>query len=62
LIALPDAERLSHACRLIFQRAATPTDQEQAKRFFAAYPGDDRKKWSAYARVLLASNEFITVD
>jgi hypothetical protein len=62
VVAQPESERLAFMCRLLFQRNANLADLEQAERFLAAYPGDARIKWSAYARVLLASNEFLHVD
>ncbi len=57
-----DDARLSQAFRLGFQREPSPAEREQAAHFFATYPGSIEEQWDAYARVLLASNEFIHLD
>ncbi|MFO0930159.1 MAG: DUF1553 domain-containing protein [Gemmataceae bacterium] len=70
LARLPDdPARVDRVCRLLFGRPATAADVSAAARFLAAYAGDvadpaerRRQAWSAYARVLLASNELLHVD
>ncbi|MFM8954138.1 MAG: DUF1549 and DUF1553 domain-containing protein, partial [Planctomycetaceae bacterium] len=66
-----DGARLQTACRLAFQRPATVSEQERAVRFLddvsarlTDVPEAGRRDaaWVALARVLLAGNEFITVD
>ncbi|MCO6457228.1 MAG: PSD1 domain-containing protein [Pirellulaceae bacterium] len=57
-----DASRLRLAFQRLFQRAPTAGEEQLAERFLAAYPGAMHEKWSAYARVLFSSNEFLYVD
>jgi hypothetical protein len=69
--ASDDRSRLDAACRLAFQRPATEAEHERAARFlddvagrFADLPEADRRtaSWIALGRVLLGSNEFVTLD
>ena len=63
LIAEPDdAARTNRAFQLLFQRLPTEAEVTQVKSFLDSYPGNAEEKWAAYARVLLASNEFLFVD
>ena len=71
LLALPDADRVSAAFRLAYQRPPTTRERAGARRFLNAYlseladvPANDRQRqaWAAYARVLLGSNEFLYQD
>ena len=63
LIPLNDDDvRVEQAYRLLFQRQPSSSEREQAVAFLAAYPGNTEEKWSALARVFLASNEFVYVD
>jgi hypothetical protein len=67
LLALPAGDRVAAAHRICFQRAATDPERAQAERFLEAYRAGppaqtELAAWSAYARTLLGSNEFITVD
>jgi hypothetical protein len=67
LLALPAEDRVSAAHRICFQRAATERERESATTFLDAYRAGppaqpDLAAWSAYARTLLGSNEFMTVD
>lgn len=63
LASLPDdAERLEQAHRMVFQREPTPTERDRLQRFLTNYPGETLDKWSAIARVMLASNEFLYVE
>jgi hypothetical protein len=63
---LPDAsadhEGIARAFRLVFQREPTLFEVEQATSFLRQYPGSLEDKWVGYARVLLASNEFLFLD
>jgi len=61
--AEPDDEmRLQAIYRNLFQRLPTPAEQERAAKFLRSYPGETNDTWSAIARILLASNEFLHVD
>ena len=63
LLPLPDdPARLSRLFRAVFQREPSAAEREHASRFLATYPATPDEKWSAYARVLLAGNEFIHLD
>ncbi len=57
-----DRQRVEQAFRLLFQRLPSDAEFAQATAFLSQYPGSVADKWSAYARVLLASNEFIYLD
>jgi hypothetical protein len=63
--------RLDFACRQLFGRAASVDEHADAAEFFRDYAGTwtdqpaDKQAalaWSAYARVLFASNEFLYLD
>jgi hypothetical protein len=61
--ALPDAAaRIREGYRIAYQRPPSAAEAERVSRFIAAYPGSDDDRWTAWARVLLASNEFLHVD
>lgn len=63
LITLPDDEsRLIQASRTLFQREPSAAERQRMQRFLSNYPGEPLEKWSAFARVLLASNEFLFVE
>jgi hypothetical protein len=72
LLALPEeAQRLALAFRFCFQRLPTDAEAQSASAFLAAYqiktpdvPADQRTRtaWTAYARVLLSSNELLHLD
>ncbi len=63
LMSLPDDEaRLTQACRTLFLREPSGAERERMRRFQSSYPGEPLEKWSAFARVLLASNEFLYVE
>lgn len=62
-----EAARIDAACRSVWSRPATLEERAECAAFLAAYrqqlsSADDRQAWSALARALLASNEFIYVD
>jgi hypothetical protein len=69
--ASDDRSRLDAACRTAFQRSATETEQQRASRFLADVAGQladtpeserATAAWVALGRVLLGSNEFVTLD
>jgi len=69
--AADDQGRVDFACRELFSRPATADDQADAAAFLQAYNAKldsgtpeerTRTAWQAYARVLLASNEFLSID
>ena len=62
LLLADDRERIQAAFQLLFQRVATGADVSQANAFLEKHPGNTDEKWAAYARILLASNEFLFVD
>jgi hypothetical protein len=62
MVSVPEEHRLQRAFRLLFQREPTTNEQERVSRFLTSYPGDVADKWSALARILLASNEFLYVE
>lgn len=57
-----ESTRLALAWRTLFQRLPSTAESDQATRFLASYPGTQTEQWSAYLRVLLASNPFLYVD
>lgn len=57
-----EKDRLSQAYRKLFQRDPTRAERDRAERFLNNYPGSAEEQWSALARVLLASNEFLYVE
>ncbi len=67
--AKPDAERVNELFGRVLQRPPTDKDREFADAFLIRYrkaldgkPDADATAWSALARVLLASNEFLFVE
>ena len=65
LLALPAGERVAAAHRICFQRAATESELRHARAFLDACRAEVREEpaaWSAYARTLLGSNEFLYLD
>lgn len=54
--------RTTFAYQRTFQRDPTEVERAQVESFLASYPGNSEDQWSAFARVLLASNEFLYVD
>ena len=57
-----DPARITQAFRGLFQREPMQAERDQAVKFIVAYPASIEEKWSAYARVLLAGNEFVHLD
>ncbi len=63
LMKLPAEDaRVVQAYRLLFQRTPTAAERERCQTFLATYPASPPEKWAAYARALLASNEFLHLD
>ncbi|HEX7899934.1 MAG TPA: PSD1 and planctomycete cytochrome C domain-containing protein [Planctomycetota bacterium] len=62
LLALPAAERVAAAHRACFQRPPAAAEEASARAFLAAYGAPEPAAWSAYARTLLGSNEFLYLD
>jgi hypothetical protein len=62
LEASDSEERIALAWRRLFQRDPSDSERVAARAFLGTYPGSDLQKWSAYGRVLLASNEFLHVE
>ena len=62
-IRKPDAlrVRLNYAFRMIYGRRPTDDELKETQNFLAS-AGPDDQAWPALMRVLLASNEFLTVD
>ena len=70
-LAKPEAERLNELFRIALQRGPTEKDREFSLGFLEHYakgladtPVEHRPKraWSALARIVLASNEFLFVE
>jgi len=68
-----DLERLNYAYRLLYGRTPALDEVAEARKFLLAARGSlkdtsiaadrrNREAWAALMRVLLASNEFITLD
>jgi len=55
-------QQTQYAFQKLFCRPATNDETAIAAQFLTKYPGDTATKWSALARVLLSSNEFLYVD
>ena len=54
-----DAQKVTEAYRLLFQRLPNPAEKKLGLEFVA---GKDAHAWSEYAQVLMTSNEFQFVD
>ena len=57
-----DQQRIERAFRSLYQRQPTVIEYTAAAQFLDQYPGNVQEKWAAYARVLLAANEFLYLD
>ena len=55
-------DRVSWVFWRLLQREPLAKERAIARQFLDAYPGSEDERWAAYARVLMASNEFIYVD
>lgn len=61
IMAVPQDQRASWTIRHILGREAT-TDEQQRADLFVNDHGDEEQAWSAFARVLLSSNEFLYLE
>jgi hypothetical protein len=59
--ASSDAERLRYAFRVLYGRAPAAGELRDIRKFLAD-AGSEDQAWTALMRVLLASNEFLTLD
>lgn len=57
-----DAELVVEFFRRLYQRRPSQEEQDLATQFLSEYPGHATDRWAAWARILLASNEFLYVD
>ena len=66
-----DRVRLEFACRQLFGRSATDDEHSDAKEFLSQYAATTTNSaaeksrieaWIAYSRVLLSSNELLSID
>jgi hypothetical protein len=62
LLALPEEARLTELYARCLGRPPTAREQGVAARFLAGAPGEKTRRWAAWVRVLMASNEFLHVD
>jgi hypothetical protein len=63
MLSLPEDEvRLTQMYHRLFERDPSTDERERMQRFLGSYPSEMAEKWSALARVLMASNEFLHVD
>ena len=60
---LPEpAARLDRLFHISLQRSPSEAERAWAADFLSSYPGDDRDRWAACCRLLLAGNEFLHLD
>lgn len=57
-----DDVRITQAYQRLLQRDPGAAERERMANFVATYPATAVEKWAAFARVLLASNEFLHID
>jgi len=57
-----DDARMTGVFQAVFQRDPTAVERDRVSRILADYPGEPKDRWAAVCRVLLASNEFLTVE
>jgi hypothetical protein len=58
-----DAERLRHAFRLVYGRTPAPDEIRDCRQYLVANAGSKpAEAWASLMRVLLASNEFLTLN
>lgn len=61
IMAVPANERASWAIQHVLGRKATSEEKQRAQSFVGDY-GNEEKAWSAFARVLFSSNEFLYLE
>ena len=59
---MPETKKVQQMIERLFQRQPSPQELRLAQELLSRYPDSGQQKWSAFARVLLASNEFMYVD
>ncbi len=57
-----DDTRIEQIFHRLFQRPPLQDERSLAKQFLQQHPDQSHERWKAYARVLLASNEFLYLD
>jgi len=57
-----DDARTTAVFQAAYQRDPTAVERDRVRRVVATYPGEVRDRWAAVCRVLLASNEFLSVE
>jgi hypothetical protein len=63
LVGVDDEDaRTTLLFQTLLQRDPTAAERDRVRRLVAAAPGDPAGRWAAVCRVLVASNEFISVD
>ena len=59
---MAESQRIEALFGRLYQRLPTESERLAGVAFLERYPGSSDEKWSAFARVLLASNEFLYLD
>ena len=57
-----DELRTTHVLQSLFQRNPTDAERNRVHRVLSAYQVDAKGQWAAICRILLSSNEFLTVE
>ncbi len=57
-----DELRTTHVFQSLFQRNPTDAERNRVHRVLSAYQVDAKGQWAAICRILLSSNEFLTVE
>lgn len=59
---LKERSKVELVFQRLLQRKPTAQEHEIALQFLERHPGDSSKKWAAFARIMMASNEFLYLD
>jgi mono/diheme cytochrome c family protein len=57
-----DDARTTGVFQMLFQRDPTGAERDRVRSLLSGYPGAPTERWAAISRVLLASNEFLSVE
>ena len=57
-----DRTRTTTLFQTLFQREPAATERDRVRRILESLPGEAADRWAVVCRVLLASNEFLTVE
>jgi|688.fasta_scaffold51133_2 hypothetical protein len=57
-----DDARTTNVFQVVFQRVPSAVERDRVRRILSNYPGEQQERWAAVCRVLLASNEFLSVE